>query len=46
MIDELVNEAKTTLSGLDSEYLALSRENRLLLRDLYGELFDIKKSLR
>lgn len=46
MIDELVNEAKSTLSGSDSEYLALSRENRLLLRDLYGELFDLKKSLR
>jgi DNA-binding transcriptional ArsR family regulator len=46
MIDELVNEAKSTLSGSDSEYLTLSRENRLLLRDLYGELFDLKKSLR
>jgi DNA-binding transcriptional ArsR family regulator len=46
LIDELVNEAKSTLSGSDSEYLALSRENRLLLRDLYGELFDLKKSLR
>lgn len=46
MIDELVNEAKSTLSSSDSEYLALSRENRLLLRDLYGELFDVKKSLR
>ena len=45
-IDELVTEAKNTLSGSDSEYLALSRENRLLLRDLYGELFDLKKSLR
>ena len=45
-IDELVDEAKNTLSGSDAEYLALSRENRLLLRDLYGELFDLKKSLR
>jgi DNA-binding transcriptional ArsR family regulator len=45
-IDELVDEAKNTLSGSDSEYLKLSRENRLLLRDLYGELFDLKKSLR
>ena len=45
MIDELVNEAKSTLSGSDAEYLSLSRENRLLLRDLYGELFDLKKTL-
>jgi hypothetical protein len=45
-IGELVTEAKYTLSGSDSEYLALSRENRLLLRDLYGELFEVKKSLR
>ena len=45
-IDELVDEAKKTLSGSDSEYLKLSRENRLLLRDLYGELFDLKNSLK
>jgi len=45
-IDEIVDEAKKTLSGSDAEYLALSRENRLLLRDLYGELFDLRKSLR
>lgn len=45
MIDELVNEAKDTLSSSDSAYLTLSRENRLLLRDLYGELFELKKAL-
>jgi DNA-binding transcriptional ArsR family regulator len=45
-IDDLVDDAMNTLSGSDSEYLKLSHENRLLLRDLYGELFDLKKSLR
>ena len=46
LINELVDEAKNTLSGSDAEYLSLSRENRLLLRNLYGELFEVKKSLR
>ena len=44
-IDELINEATRTLSSSDSAYLALSRENRQLLRDIYDDLFTLKKGL-
>lgn len=44
-IDELMREATNTLSSSDASYLALSRENRQLLRDIYSELFNLKKEL-
>ncbi|MCX6648836.1 MAG: hypothetical protein NTV61_05545 [Candidatus Bathyarchaeota archaeon] len=44
-VNELISEAARTLSSSDSAYLALSRENRQLLRDIYDDLFALKKSL-
>jgi DNA-binding transcriptional ArsR family regulator len=44
-IDHFMGEATRILSSTDSAYLALSRENRQLLRDLHYSLFTLKKSL-
>ena len=44
-VDHFMGEATRILSGTDSAYLSLSRENRQLLRDLHYSLFTLKKSL-
>jgi DNA-binding transcriptional ArsR family regulator len=44
-VDHFMGEATRILSGTDSAYLTLSRENRQLLRDLHYSLFTLKKSL-
>ena len=44
-VDHFMGEATLILSGTDSAYLTLSRENRQLLRDLHYSLFTLKRSL-